>query len=306
MIAVLAQTPSTSSDRAATSCPLFSSDFKERTLSPQLQHRCTHVPTRAHTCTCTAPLGAPGRTGISSTWDQGSPWGRHTREAGPRLPSFLGRDLPRLILLVRAAAGPEPRPSPQARLWSPGRCPLPRMWNVWAFWLPGFLTNGRVHWQPGGKGQRTLGPPGRDVARFGPHSPLPQIAGTPQPWQPERRAFSSGLWSPRPTCHCSGLPRQGQNQLSLPEAPEMCLSRDGYLDGYFGRQVTRGGWSGARPLLWGVLSVPCGAACELKGHRAAGRPREAVGAPAAQRVGVSCTHIILRLPQTRQQKGEWG
>lgn len=140
------------------------------------------VPTRAHMYTCTAARGAPGRTGISSMWDQGSPWGLHTREAGPRPPSFLGWDLPGLIPLVRAAAGPEPHPSPQARLWSPGRRPPPGMWSIWAFWLLRLRTNGHVHQLPGGKGQRTLDAPGRDVGGFGPHSPLPEMAGTPQPW----------------------------------------------------------------------------------------------------------------------------
>ena len=213
------------------------------------------VPTRAHTYTCTAPRGAPGRTGISSTWDQGSPWGLHTREAGPWPPSFLGWDLPGLIPLVRAAAGPEPHPSPRARLWSPGRRHHP---GCGTFELSGCSGSGQMGVSIGCQVGRVRGPwtpLGEMWVGLDPTAPSPRWQGHPSPGSQREGPFlqDCGLGGPHVTA--LGLPGQGQNQLSLPEAPEMRESRGGHLDGYFGRLVTSEGWAVGRqaPSLGGSL-----------------------------------------------------
>lgn len=203
---------------------------------------------------CMAPAGTPGReaSGDSST-----------REWASAAPCFWGWDLPGLTQLVSAAAGTvqsacatDLSPPRRAHLWPPSRYPLPRMLDIWAFWRQGFRTSGRVHWLPGGKGQRALDPRVRPLLR--PRGGMRPGTGPTGHRQREGPFLQDcGLTGPHVTA--LGLPGQGQNQLSLPDAPEVRESRGGHLDGYFGRLVTsEGWWQGARPLLQRSLLSLCG------------------------------------------------
>lgn len=103
------------------------------------------------------------------------------------------------------------------------------------------------------------GRPGRRPMWVGldPTAPFPRWQGHASPGSQREGPFlqDCGLRGPHVTA--LGLPGQGQNQLSLPEAPEMRESRGSHLDGYSGRLVTSEGWAAGRqaPSL-GVLSCP--------------------------------------------------
>lgn len=228
--------------------------------------------------------GSPGEDRGLLTWDQGSPWGLRTERLGPGCPHFWAETCQgsycwsglQQALNPGPSTGPAlvPRPMPTARDAERLDFLAARVLDKWA-------CPSAARWErsedPGRPGRRPM------WVGLNPTAPFPRWQGHASPGSQREGPFlqDCGLRGPHVTA--LGLPGQGQNELSLPEAPETRESRGSHLDGYSGRLVTsEGGQLGARPLLWGFSPVPWGVASELKGHRAAGRPREGVGAPAGR------------------------
>ena len=127
-----------------------------------------------------------------------------------------------------------------------------------AFGLSGCSGSGQMGMSISCQGGRVRGPwmpLGEMWVGLDPTAPSPRWQGHPSPGSQREGPFlqDCGLRGPHVTA--LGLPGQGQNQLSLPEAPEMHESRGGHLDGYLGRLVTSEGWAVGRqaPSLGGSL-----------------------------------------------------